>query len=179
MGKLVHQPGQLLRELYAKDTFTGMRPNMGEPPAVSHSGDIHHVCLALNPTGTLVTLELDAGAFNYDNTNVRLQSLSHTLAFAVIRHLRIWMRRKPGTTAAMVSQEITFGGSDGTTMYEMGRLFMSAAAAGAEPVSDVYDQSFHAGNDYFTIEAGTPFMIGGITEDAPLEIVVELYGTAA
>jgi hypothetical protein len=60
-------------------------------------------------------------------------------------------------------------------LNEMGRIQVLAAAAGAEPVSDFFDQSFVNGHALFSVGPG-PFMLslsGGA--DADLEVVTEFY----
>lgn len=134
---------------------------------------------AFTPSGTTVTM-----SFYYDDTVPALVfsgatpriSFAAGVAFAAIRHYRVWGRRKPGSTGSIAAQTVKLQSWDGSAYVEVARIGISAAAAGAEPVSDYLDVPKHAGDSRFYFDAAHPFKFIFDSADSDLEIVFEAEG---
>lgn len=181
MNNLSFAPGSLHRRLFANDGGAGIIIETGAPAVIHHDPADKHLVLAWTPTATDVTIVAD-GAVTVVGGTVRIQACNYTeeMPAAKLRHLRVFARRKPGSTGAIAAQVITFGGSDGETINEMGRIQVLAAAAGEDPVCDFFDQSFVNGHDLFSLGGSTPFMLAlsGGAFLSGLEVVTEFYGKA-
>ncbi len=168
---------RLQRSLLADDGVTRLSLTMGEPPVISTEPD-GHLALALTPTATTVFIAVD-GPVDVTGASVRLTSQVGLTApaYADLRHLRVWARRKPDTSGAIAVQVIKFGKGDGTTLGdEIGRISVLAEAAGTtDPVSDVFDQTFVAGHVNFALGTSDGFQIDLSSIDTDLEIVIEMH----
>lgn len=178
MSTLVHNVGTLQRALVADDGITRVNLAIGTPPPVRESSPDAHLALAITPTATHVFIAVD-GLVAVTGASVRLSSqvgLS-TPAAADLRHLRVWARRKPGTSGAIAAQIIRFGqGDSGSLDYEMGRISVIAEAAGTtDPVTDVFDQGFANGHALFALGSTDGFCCALTEVDPDLEIVVEMH----
>lgn len=174
--KLIWNPGTLARDLNAEDGITKVLANPGQPPAREATFD-HFLVMGLTPTATTVTVGVD-GPAEVVGADLNTFAQGGISSIGALRHLRVWARRKAGSTGTIAAQTIIFGGTDGPAMVEMGRIKVAAAAAGADPVSDVFDQSFHAGHANFSNGLVGVFMLNLTAADPDLEIVLEIYGNA-
>lgn len=166
--------------------ISGLDPSMGSPPprllevAVTGSPakglQWHFLCLT--PTAGTVKLTAPDNVFTITDGNIRAESqyAEDPPAAANLRYLCVWARRKPGSTGTILAQTIQFGGSSvGNAVQEMGRIDVAAAAAGAEPVSDVFCQQYMSGHSLFTCSSTQEFyIVFSAGADPDLELVFEL-----
>ena len=178
MSNTLHfAPASLRCQLTAEDGVTGLVTATGEPPGILHTGITRHLRTAFTPTATTVLLCYEGG-YTFTGATARgIASTGADIESAKLRHLRLWARRKPGTTGTIAASTIAFGASDGVEMTQMGLIKVAAAASGEEPVSDVFDMSFGNGHLNFTMSSSEPFMLQLSAVDPDLELVLEAYGT--
>lgn len=181
MDNLLFSPGALTGKITLADGVTEVNPlqSMGLPRGVSLEAD-WHMALAFTPTSTTVTFHNDTsgeGLYSITGGTVRLASTrgSEDVAADKLKHLRVFARRKPGTTGAMVAQTVVFGGSSSGAMAEIGRLDVLANSGTGEPDSGFFDQAFVAGHTRFTANSTNPFRITVTAVDTDLELVVVMF----
>lgn len=173
---MICTPAQLQRDLVAEDGVSRIHLTMGDPVPVL-SSPVGHLGLSLTPTATTVFIGID-GPVSVTGASVRLSSQVGLAApgYADVRHIRVWARRKPGTTGALAAQIIQFGKGDGVTLEaEIGRINVLAAAAGEDPVADFFDLPCVGGHANFAIGTSDGFQIDLTAVDTDLEIVMELH----
>jgi hypothetical protein len=183
MDSLHFSPGTLVRDIHLADGVTNIVPGTGNPrPVVATDAD-WHMTFALTPTSTAFTIskvETDEGMLTVTGATARLQSCAglDPIGSTALRHLRVFARRKPGTTGSMAAQTITFGGtsSSGATFNEMGRISVLANSGTGEPDADFHDKSYVAGHASFSITETNPFKVNITAVDTDLELVIEIYG---
>lgn len=155
-------------------------PSLGQPPAQSFEAEMQWHCLAFTPTTGTVELG-GAGQMLVSGAALRSES-QYAVAeptAANLRHLRVWARRKPGTSNTIAAQVVRFGGTSSGSLVEMGRISIATAAAGEDPVSDVFDQAYLNGHANFTATDDNPFFIVTGSTDPDVEIVVEIFAVAS
>jgi len=177
MSNLIHTPGRLQRSLVAEDGITRIEIGAGEPP-VSYSNPDAHLLVALTPTATHVLFAID-GPVDITGASVRFSSQVGlgTPSPSDLRHLRVWARRRPGTTGAIATQIIRFGKGDDTALaFEIGRISVLAEAAGTtDPIGDVFDQPYCAGHPEWAIGTSLSFRIDLTEVDPDLELIIEMH----
>lgn len=183
MDNLLFSPGALTGKITLADGVTEVNPlqSMGLPRGVAVGTD-WHMAFALTPTSTTVTIAhmVDSGIsglYALTGATARLVSTSGAddVVAANLKHLRVFARRKPGTSGAMVAQSVIFGGTAAGSMAEIGRISVLANSGTGEPDSDFYDQSFVNGHSRFTADETTPFRITITAVDTDLELVVAIF----
>lgn len=181
--QLTIKPARLDRTLTRSDGVTGVQVNVGEPKAVRLNGSTlpsAHLICAFTPSATTITINFNgADTLAISGGTARISSaVGAGIANDTPFHVRLWARRKPGTTGAIVAQTITLkGGSSGANT--LGSIRVAAAAAGADPVCDFLDLPCVAsGNTNHTFDSTDKVTITVTAADTDLEIVYEAYGTA-
>lgn len=92
-----------------------------------------------------------------------------------LRYLRVFARRKPGTAGAIVAQTISvYKTSAGGTL--LGTITVGAAAAGAEPVSDIFEKEFRNIGITPIGTGANPLFFTCTAADTDLEVVVLALG---
>lgn len=162
-------------------TPVGFLEAMGTPLPLSSTALTGHLLCAYSPTGTTASINFTSGVA--DNVSIsggtaRVKSavgtgLDNTAAFIV----GLFARRKPGSTGAITAQTLTLKGGSGAA-NTLGKVYVAAAAAGAEPVSDfLYLPRFaQPGDSLHTWSATDPVVITNTAADTDLEIVYGAIG---
>ncbi len=162
----------------AAQGIASLDPSMGTPPARVTDASMQWHCLALTPTAGTVKLTAPDNILTITDGTIRVDSQDaiDPPNASNLRYLCVWARRKPGSTGAIAAQTIQFGGSSvGNSIQEMGRIHVAAAAAGEEPVSDVFCQQYLSGHSLFTCSDTQEFyIIFSAGADTDIELVIEL-----
>lgn len=130
------------------------------------------LAMALTPSGTSVTIDPTAtDAVSVTTGTMRLQIAigAHTLTGAY--YFRAFARRKPGTTGAIVAQEITFT----INSVQVGKFTVAAADASTDPISGSIELVQPTLDTRFNLTSYN-LVIGATASDADLEIVFEIVG---
>ncbi len=150
----------------------------GTPPAVISESLTACFSTAFTPSGTTVTMYYDANGLVFTGATARINA-PFGADFAAIRHFRAFARRKPGTTGSISAQTVKVQGWNGSAYEELARFNVSAAAAGAEPVSDYLDLPKHAGDTRYYFGSAHPLKFIVDSADSDLEIVCDAFGLAS
>ncbi len=130
---------------------------------------------SFTPTGTSVTINPTAtNAVTFTNGTARefVCVGGHLIAEGL--YFRASARRKPGTTGAIVAQTVIFT----VNSVEVGRFYVQAAAAGADPVCGWIDYSTGGVADA-RFDITTNNLVCGVTAaDSDLEIFFKLLGNS-
>ena len=179
-------PALLDRVLYASDNLTEFRSALGVPVNLTFSSLTGWLVTAFSPSGTTVTLYhtggtglLAIGGATFTNATARINGAGGA-GLTKTNVLRCWARRKPGATGAITAQKILLKSWDGSALTEVGRIYVSAVAAGtAEPVSDVCEIIRNTEDPLITFPSAHPFNVVFETADTDLEVCIEAYGKAS
>jgi len=150
----------------------------GTPPPVISEGLTACFSTAFTPSGTTVTMYYSEPAMVFTGAAARINA-AFGATFAAIRHISVWARRKPGTTGSIAAQTVKLQGWNGSAYEEVARINVSAAAAGAEPVSDYLSLPKHAGDTRYYFGSAHPFKFIVDSADPDLELACDAYGLIA
>lgn len=177
---LTVSPARIERQLSRSDGISSVDfPGLGAPRRLHDTGFTGHLVCAFTPTGASVTLAFDGtDALAITGGTARVTSVvGQGLDAALPFHVRLWARRKPGTTGAIIAQTITLKGG-ASAANTLGKIFVEAAAAGAHPVCDFLDiPRYAAGDSQHTWDSTDTVVITCTGADTDLEIVYEAYGS--
>lgn len=174
------QPSRLEGNLYGADGVTRYSRGLGAPASYQFTDADAWVSLALTGTGTTVTAGHAYGTMTLTAATARINASGGT-EFTRARYLRVWARRKPGATGAIAAQKICVKCWDGSTLTEIGRIYVSAVAAGTEePICDPLDIiRSNTVDPLINFLAAHPLNLVYDAVDSDLEVCIEAYGTVA
>lgn len=175
------QPARLERTLYGTDGVTQYSPALGAPANIEITTTANAwLAVAFTPSGTTVTLyhpgdDATFGAV-FTNATARINGCGG-INLKEVNYLRCWARRKPGATGAITAQKIILKSWDGSALAEVGRLYVSAVAAGTdETVSDVCQIIRTDADPLLTFPSAHPFNVVFESADTNLEVCMEAHG---
>lgn len=175
MPTLTLYPGVYSRSLNTSDGSTGLTLNNGTPSPLTLSDASGVLALAFTPTATSGSFSVTAGVLTATGATVRLKAVVNDgIDTSAPYTLRVFARRKPGTTAAIAAQLITIKDSTGT--IKLAEVYLSSALANAEPVSDFIDVPRANGDTRWSLSTGQNLLFTVTSVDASVEVVVELVG---
>ena len=174
------QPARLDRTLFGADGVTKYAPGLGGPASYQFTDADAWVSLALTGSGTTVTVGHAYGSMSLTNATARINASGGT-EFTRARALRVWARRKPGATGSIAAQKVIVKCWDGAALTEVGRIYVSAVAAGTdEPVCDPLDIiRSNTADSLINFLSAHPLNLVYDSVDSDLEVCIEAYGMVA
>lgn len=182
MNVISLEPPRYIGHLLAEDELTrvALTGNMHRLTRFTATDCDAWVDVALTPSSTTVTIGPDGvSQATISGATARMNQFCGT-DFAKARHLRVWARRKPGTSGAITAQKILVKCWNGSALAEVARLYVGADSGAGEPATDIVDiQRRNTADSLINFLSAHPLNLVFDSADSDLEVVIQGAGLSA